>query len=119
LCASLAQSRSGTTASWRAVGGVGSAVAARMVCACARERLGRWEEVAIVSFALLWRAESRVGFADGYEALRLGWIVGMEVWMVGFGKLVELPAGDRQSDCSGRFVGLPGLTSSRRSAKHL
>ena len=42
------------------------------------------EEVAIVAGALFGGAEGCVGFADFYEALRCGGVVGVEVWVVGF-----------------------------------
>ena len=47
-------------------------------------------EVAIIACALLGGAERGVGLADFHEALRGGGVVGVEVWVVGFGKFVEL-----------------------------
>jgi hypothetical protein len=43
----------------------------------------------------------------------------VEIWVIGFGELVELPEDDCQSDCSAQLVECSALTSSRRSAKHL
>ena len=48
------------------------------------------EEVPIVAGAFFWRAEGCVCFADFHEALGGGWVVRVEVWVVGFGEFVEL-----------------------------
>ena len=48
-------------------------------------------EVPIISGLLFRRAEGGVGLGDLHEALGGSWVVGVQVGMVGFGELVELP----------------------------
>jgi hypothetical protein len=49
--------------------------------------------VAVVALFLFGRAEGCVGFADLDELLRGRWVVGVEVWVVGFGEFIELSGG--------------------------
>jgi len=53
----------------------------------------RAQKIAVVLCFLLRRTEDRVRFGDLDEPFRRGWVVGVEVRVVGFGKLVELPVG--------------------------
>jgi hypothetical protein len=50
------------------------------------------EEVAVVGCAFLGAAEGGVGFADFDELVLCVGVVGVEVWVVGFGEGVELSA---------------------------
>ncbi len=52
--------------------------------------MGGAEEVTIVAGALFGAAEGCVGFADLDEAVGGVAVVGVQIWVVGFGEFVEL-----------------------------
>lgn len=64
--------------------------------------MGGAEEVAVVAGALFGAAEGGVGLADLDEAVGSAAIVGVEVWVVGFGEFVELSV-HRLAGCLGEL----------------